>query len=322
MRQPGIRRAVWAAVAIVLSSGAADAAIYPEIYAFGDSLSDAGNDWIITGGFLPVSPPYSDGRFSNGAVWVQDLSTETHAGALAPSRAGGTDFAYGGAETGKTLVHAPVFYDLPGQLAEFTATIAPPDPKALYTLWIGANDVFDILADTSLTPPQVAEAVDQVVKNEVDFVTAIAALGAKHVLVLNSPDLGTTPAITGEGPAVAAAATALSAAYNARLHLKLTKLAVKLTLDLRIVDIFTQIDGVIADPAQYHFKNVTTPCWTGGYTSVNGTLCSPSLSGQNRYLFWDTIHPTAHAHQLVAKAARVALAPVKAATILGAAPQQ
>ena len=38
-------------------------AAFSTIYAFGDSLSDAGNDYAASGGLLPSSPPYSDGVF-------------------------------------------------------------------------------------------------------------------------------------------------------------------------------------------------------------------------------------------------------------------
>ena len=36
----------------------------------------------------------------------------------------------------------------------------------------------------------------------------------------------------------------------------------------------------------------------GGISS--GTLCSDTFSGQNKYLFWDEVHPTAAGHLLVA----------------------
>ena len=38
---------------------------YAALFAFGDSLSDAGNDWIVDGHTDPVSP-YYQGHFSNG----------------------------------------------------------------------------------------------------------------------------------------------------------------------------------------------------------------------------------------------------------------
>ena len=53
---------------------AAPGAPYSAIYAFGDSLSDAGNVSFATLGLVPASPPYADHSFTNGPVWVQDLA--------------------------------------------------------------------------------------------------------------------------------------------------------------------------------------------------------------------------------------------------------
>ena len=80
---------------------------FSTIYSFGDSLSDAGNVSLGTLGTLPVGNGiYSGGRFTNGNVWVQDLAQNLGLAAPKPSLAGGTDYAYGGAETGPTAVHA------------------------------------------------------------------------------------------------------------------------------------------------------------------------------------------------------------------------
>src|SRR4051794_5662832 len=89
---------------------------FKTIYAFGDSLSDAGNLSISTqlaGSPTPTSPYFQESYptpfgtahphvFSNGPTWVQDLSLNLGLGTLEPSLLGGTDFAYGGAETGST----------------------------------------------------------------------------------------------------------------------------------------------------------------------------------------------------------------------------
>ncbi len=76
---------------------------YTTLFAFGDSLSDAGNDWIVELHMDPVSP-YYQGHFSNGLTWVEDLSNTLGLGTLKPSLAGGNDFAFGGAETGPTAI--------------------------------------------------------------------------------------------------------------------------------------------------------------------------------------------------------------------------
>ena len=66
------------------------------IEAFGDSLSDVGNVFLLSGGTIP-SAPYANGQFSNGNVWVQDLALALGVGPLTPSLAHGTDYAYGDA---------------------------------------------------------------------------------------------------------------------------------------------------------------------------------------------------------------------------------
>jgi len=90
-----------ALVAAYFALNTGPASAYTALFAFGDSLSDAGNAYILTGGVTPASPPYVGGHFSNGPTWVEDLSQELGLGTLKPSLspAGGTDFAVGGATT-------------------------------------------------------------------------------------------------------------------------------------------------------------------------------------------------------------------------------
>ena len=87
---------------------------------------------------------YSDGRFSNGALWVQDLAAGLGLGPIAPSLAGGGDYAFGGAATGRRRAHG--FGDrssLAGRKLRVYLALHPTvDPSsALFTLSIGANDI-------------------------------------------------------------------------------------------------------------------------------------------------------------------------------------
>ena len=46
---------------------------FAQIIIFGDSLSDNGNIYRLDFGFIPKSPPYFKGRFSNGEVWADHV---------------------------------------------------------------------------------------------------------------------------------------------------------------------------------------------------------------------------------------------------------
>ena len=96
----------------------APTASFDAIYAFGDSLSDAGNVYIATGKQSSVSPPYFQGHFTKGLTWVEDLAVSHGLGPLAPSLlsaqgSNSTDFAFGRAETGTTPLHVADDGDLP-----------------------------------------------------------------------------------------------------------------------------------------------------------------------------------------------------------------
>ena len=284
----------------------AKAGDYSALYAFGDSLSDAGNAYIATTatGAEPVSPPYSDGRFSNGPVWVQDLASQLGLPALTPSFAGGTDFAVGGAETGTTPVHTANTSDLPGQLTAFQAAVKAPAAGALYTLWIGANDLFDILATPGITQTAALADANAAVANVVNFVAGLAGDGAKNLLLVTVPNLGVVPAITAKGPLAETEATDLSAYFDQALVAAVGGEAAGVGMHLSVLDSFNLLDSAVADPAAFGFTNVTAPCWTGTYASASsGTLCSNTTAGQDQYLFWDQVHPTAAGQQIVADAA-------------------
>jgi phospholipase/lecithinase/hemolysin len=301
---------------------------YSVIYAFGDSLSDAGNLSISTslaGETTPVSPPYykeqygsiSGNVFSNGPTWVQDLSIALGLGTLAPSLAGGTDFAFGGAETGSTPQNAdlPAYaaISLPAQLSEFQTQVPKPSANALYTLSVGANDIDDILATTTLTAQQQTTDVDDAVANEIAFVNHLVGDGAKNLLVLDVPDLGKIPEITeglddgSDTPSAAydALASQLSSEYDTTLN---SQLAAITGADVHVVNAYNLLDEAIADPAAYGLTNVTTPVWDGNFTSAgSGTLAATTAAAQDQYLFFDTYHPTETGHEAIAAAASTAL---------------
>jgi phospholipase/lecithinase/hemolysin len=282
---------------------------YSTIYAFGDSLSDAGNISTATMHAIPAAP-YVNGEFSNGPVWVQDLAARLHMPIPTASLQGGTDFAYGGAETGQDPLHTTNPADLPAQLAQFVAADPNPQPNALYTLSIGSNDVLDAASTYSANPAAANADVAQAVANETAFVAGAAAHGAHDFVILNVPDLGRTPYATEHGAAYAQAASALSAEYDTDLNASLTKLAADDHLDLHIVDTYTLLDQGIAHPQDFGLTNVTQPVWTGTYDNPSSGTLNATGAAQAGYLFFDNLHPTATGHEILAAAAQSSLGPV------------
>jgi phospholipase/lecithinase/hemolysin len=314
------------------------------IYAFGDSLSDAGNLSLTTaelGTATPQSPYFQESYkvpilgtvtadvFSNGPTWVQDLAQYLGLGTLQPSvpyltpfvsdPSNGLDFAFGGAETGDTPQNKTesdlTAISLPSQLVQFQTLEEQPASNALYTLSIGSNDVLDVLANTALTAQQQTTDINDAVANEITFINGLAKDGAKNLVVLGVPDLGKTPDVidglaNGTGvtsPMFEALATALSSEYNSDLNLQLDGVASGDKLNITYVNAFQLIDDAVADPAPYGLTNVTSPVWSGTYVGGSTGTLAATGSAQNAYLFFDHLHPTETGEQAVASLAEAAL---------------
>ena len=283
-------------VHLTFGAPAPAAVTYSRIYAFGDSLSDAGNDYVASGGVLPDPLIYSDGRFSNGPVWVQDLAADLHLPALTPSLNGGADFAFGGAEAGQETLHTVLPIDLPSQLAQFLVDDPNPSANALYTLSIGANDVIDAISAYAKNPGGAVADVKSAVADEMAFVRGLAADGARNFVILNVPDLGKTPEEAGSS----AVASMLSGMYDRQLKSAVGALGAADHLDIHLLNGYGLIDNAVADPGKYGLTNVTQPVWTGDYTNpFSGTLRATGAA-QNGYLFFDHLHPTETGHLAIA----------------------
>lgn len=248
---------------------AASALSFTGMVEFGDSLSDVGN--------VGPPPPYYNGRYSNGPIWVDDLSSSLGLGAVTASSAGGSDYAVGGATTS----------DLATQISSFsTAVGGVADPNALYTVWAGGNDILAILQGTS------GFSTSQAAQNVADAITSLAVLGAQNFLVPNLPNIGLTPAAIQAGSSAVAYAQILSQQFNTSLAQDLAGLS---GVNVYQMDVYSQLNTIVASPSSYGFTDVTDPC----YDSTAGTVCATPSS----YLFWDTLHPTTAAHALLGASA-------------------
>ncbi len=243
---------------------------------FGDSLVDNGNAFRATGGQVPPSPPYFNGRFSNGPVWVEGFTTELKLPAGTTN-----NFAVGGATSGTGNTINVALPGLTTQLDAFLLSSPTVNPNQLFVIWAGANDYIG----GGITNPAT------VVGNLSTASQRLVNAGAQQILVPNLPDLGKIPAGLAD-PVQSAGLSQLSAAHNSGLRTSLQALSQQ-NPNLSIVptDMAALFNAVITNPARFGFTNVTQPC----LNTTTGAVCA----SPDTFLFWDPLHPTAAGHRLI-----------------------
>jgi len=299
------------------------AAPFSNIFFFGDSLSDGGNNFLALGGattpvpiannsFVPTFP-YASTHYTNGPVWAQ-----TFAGAFGltatPSLLGGNDFAFGGARTGPLTLPpgdpAGFPFSLQNQVLFFLGAhggVAPSD--ALYVIAGGGNNARDALAAIlggAPVGPTIAAAAAGFASDIGTMLTQLEGAGAEHIVVWTVPDAGKTPAVIAAGGS--AVGTLVSGAMNDALENFLVGHPM-LADGVQVFDLFGLLQAVTA-PGASVFANVTDACARFVVSATNLGACDPE-----EFLFWDGIHPTSGGQALIASA-MIALVPEPSALAL------
>jgi phospholipase/lecithinase/hemolysin len=305
------------AAALASSAAWAELPKYNAMYVFGDSLSDIGNDTILTRGqkISPTIPPsesphrtYYEGRFSNGPVAVEylwrlitDDANASLVSFLTPGGAalnGSVNFAFGGS-TSEYLSKTPGGFYVPGLLGqvELFRAIAKrkkPQNQALYVVWTGGNDY---IYDPTSKPLDVIENIEQTIKT-------LHSVGARHFLVPNLPDLGLAPLVLVNGPEASLKMSQLTADHNATLARALDRLNARL-IGTRIYRVninfitreLLESGEVAADlPALEVVASGTgaVSCLFTSPSACPDVNVDPMLAG---YYFWDVLHPTSYVHR-------------------------
>jgi len=279
--------AALAATVLTAPTGAASAAAQAgpsisQVVVLGDSFSDNGNLYALTGG---PPPPYWQGRISNGRVWAEYLAQRLEV----PLR----DFAWAGATTGVgNIVDGGTVdelgaFGLPGMTTVFQNLFpaSPVDPEAIYILWVGANDL-----RSATDQAAGAVAIGKAVTNLVTMVGTLQYLGATRILVLNLQDFAKAPAFLQEDPLILQFMTQGTLAFNQALKANLPP-------GVHYFDTFSRFSDFIADPEDYGLSNVT-----------DQLILTPGAD-PNEYFFWDGVHPTTAAHGIIANALYQSIAP-------------
>lgn len=266
-----------------------NASLNYNLFAFGDSLSDTGNIFRATANLFPPSPPYSNGRFSNGSLAIETLAEQ-----LGFTLTENTNFALGGARSDRTNNFDTI---LPGFLPKIGGFLDQIDrfkkqssalgagAEDLYVIWVGANDFLNQTTGSNTL-------INTVVNNIVSGVTSLAQSGAKNIVVAQTPNLGRVPQSLDRG--LLEPLTQTSIAFNAALASTLTALELSLRgTNLILTDLFSLGEEISQNPSAFGFANVTTPY-------LNGLSPADSSADPDQFFFWDQVHPTTRGHDLFA----------------------
>ena len=280
---------VWVVLLSLLFTGVeqAIASTFSQLVVFGDSLSDAGNHLALLG--IP-QPPYDNGQFSNGPVWVSQFATKLGVPIPTASLAGGTNYAYGGAETGNGFSRYQSSIPNTGNQINTYLSGHTPNASQLFVVFGGHNNF--LLGGTDPTVP-VADMVNEI--------TTLANAGAKSFLVSTLMPLGEIPKVVG-GPYEAILNT-LTVEFNTRLTSQLAQLRTTLGVNIYEFDTYGVVEDMLARPGSYGLTNVTQRAYTGGSDPGGYGGGGSIVSNPANYLFWDNVHPTSTAQQYFANAA-------------------
>lgn len=239
------------------------------IIAFGDSFSDGGNN----------------GRYSDGALWLEILAEKLNLPAPQSSRLGGLNFAHSGAMSGSEDSLSTVnvgnqiktYLDLNGGRA---------NPDALYILWVGGNDFLD------------KRNPFDIIDNIVSHIEMLTDAGAKQFFVPNLPSLVHAP----KGAEMIKEMVDASMEYfhdsleplvssfiNNTVHTsvylygtylerELKSIGISRNVDIYYLDLFSVFNRILNDLKSYGVADKTE-------------------------LFYDDLHPNAKGHGLIANSA-------------------
>lgn len=269
---------------IVFKSTNTSILLYDQIIAFGDSNTDTQNVYNFSGARWPI-PPYYQGRFSDGPVWIDRLGISNV-----------SNFAYGGATSDNELVQGYTAFSLlvPGvrqQIRLFqnrTNVSLMNFDRTLFVVWIGGNDYFRNL---SLSPSIV---VSSLMRNVQDLI----GLGGKHFLIMNQPPFHRQP-------------VPIPSIYTNFLSTLVTNHNQNLSESIRffeknnsnvtfhLVDIYSLINRILDNLLTYGINN-TNICWTTSTTSGITQL----YNNTDNSMFIDQYHYTTRVHRFIAEEIR------------------
>jgi len=279
---------------------------FDNVFIFGDSLSDAGNIYQMTGetskapyAVLPTRPYAIGGHhFSNGKTWAERLAQNLHdnnggkASLQNPGKNG--NYAFGGARARSGSGNSSP--DSGMQVLMYLGDHGSASADALYVIQFGGNDLRDAMVaaqpDVNVAFSIIQTAVQELVAN----IQTLHTAGARNFLVANAPNLAHAPAVKLSGGS--GAAGLFTGFYNGWLEGGLQQLELDISdINIYRLDMAGFTDDVVADPGAFGLADTDFPCLT--FFAESDAKCD----NPEERLFWDGLHPTAAGHNALSAVA-------------------
>ena len=261
------------------------------IIAFGDSLSDMGNakNSVLN---VPDVPPYWQGRFSNGAVWIEHVSDAWN---INTTYGSGTDIgdnrAFGGSQTGQGYSYL-LLPNMGTQINQYLANVKSTiSSDEVVFLWAGGNDFLYGLGNP-----------DTISQNMASHIRALEAVGASRFVVANLPPLELTP----EGASRSTQQQQTMAndvqIYNSKLQTEVNNLTSTLGIDITLIDAWSIFKDIVANSHHVGITNTQDGACISSGSILPLPICNSGDTVANNvdeYLFFDKAHPTATMHEVI-----------------------
>ena len=272
---------------------------YSNLVVFGDSLSDTGNVFNSTEGLIPPSPPYAEGRFSNGDLIVDAIADYLELPKNESFQSGGNNYAFGAAQTGEGtseygfLLPEPIDVPNIGQQIDLYLADRTPTQTDLFYVYGGANDFFTPLLRGEIPTPET------IVGNITTHITELAEAGAQTFVVPNLPPLGKIPLFL-EQPEAAAILNNATEEFNQLLDTELDAIALELDVTIIEPDVYSITTEILDNPSDFGLSN-TTDAFFNQIDPISETTNLSLTGNPEEFFFWDIIHPTATATDIIAQ---------------------
>jgi len=248
------------------------ASAFDAIVAFGDSLTDTGNE--------PAEPYlHYQGRWSNGPLWIEYLSVR-----LGFPYNASNNLAHSGAQTDDTYNQVNIY------------TPTNDISHTLFVVWAGGNDFLQEYKTYWFNDAGWAQFTSYSANNLSNAVVNLRSKGARYILVPNTVDVTTIPLLNKLPGFLRTYLQSKVKMFNNKLSRSLTTLqAAYPDITIYKADIYLGEKMLLKNYKADGFKKKSIDALT------DPTLLDKSFNGPGaKYVFWDPIHPTSKAHSFIA----------------------